>query len=358
MAGRDEILRRIRYIIVLSGMLSGGSHAADVADFYRGKQIRLVIGTDVGGGYDIYARAVSRHIGKHIPGNPTIIPQNMNGAGSRIAANWVYNVGAKDGTIIGAVNQGTPLDQARKQEGVQFDSARINWIGNPVVDNLNTTSWAASGIATIEEVRSKGGLICGGSGATTPGLVFPQVLNNLFGTSIKIISGYAGTGSLNLAMERGEINCIGGYAWSSITSGSPLWLSDHRVNILVQWGLEKSPAVRAYTGRDVPLILDFARDDLELQALKLIVSGVTIGRPLFVAPEVPAERVEALRDAFDATMKDPEFLADAAKQAMIVNPISGSTLQRVATETARASAAVVGRADELMAEHVSSNGGK
>lgn len=325
------------------------AQADDVADFYRGKQIRIVIGSDAGGGYDIYARAVGRHLGKHIPGNPAIVPQNMNGAGSRIAANWVYNIGAKDGTIIGQVSQGTPLDQARKQEGIQFDAAKMQWIGNPVVDNLNTTSWRESGLATIDDVRTKGGLICGGSGASTPGLVYPLVLNRLLGTSIRTISGYPGTGTVNLAMERGEINCVAGYAWSSLTSQVPQWLDQHKLNLLVQWGPRKDPAAEKYQGRDVPLILDFAHDELERRALELIVSGVSVGRPFFAAPEVPADRVNALRRAFDATMNDPEFRADAARQSINIAPIAGEELQKIATDVAYAPSDVLRRADALMA---------
>lgn len=325
------------------------AEAEDVADFYRGKQIRIVIGSDVGGGYDIYARTVGRHLGKHIPGNPTIVPQNMNGAGSRIAANWVYNIGAKDGTIIGQVSQGTPLDQARKQEGVQFDAAKMQWIGNPVVDNLNTTSWRESGLATIDDVRTKGGLVCGGSGASTPGQVYPLVLNRLLGTTIRTISGYPGTGTVNLAMERGEINCVAGYAWSSLTSQVPQWLDQHKLNLLVQWGPRKDPAAEKYQGRDVPLILNFARDSLERRALELIVSGVSVGRPFFVAPDVPAERVTALRRAFDATMNDPEFRADAARQSVNIAPITGEELQKIASDVAYAPPDVLRQADALMA---------
>ena len=225
----------------------------------------------------------------------------------------------------------------------------MQWIGNPVVDNLNTTSWRESGLSTIEDVKSRGGLICGGSGASTPGQIYPMVINRLLGTSIQTVGGYPGTGSVNLAMERGEINCVAGYAWSSMTSQVPHWLNEHKLNFLVQWGPRKDPSALTYQGRDVPLILDFARDDLERRALELIVSGVSVGRPFFVAPEVPAERVIALRRAFDATMQDPEFRADAARQSINIAPITGEELQRIATDVAYASADVLLRADDLMA---------
>ena len=195
--------------------------AADVGDFYRGRQVELVIGMDVGGGYDTYARLIGRYLGKYIPGNPTFIPQNMTGAGSRTAANWLYNVAPRDGSVIGSLTEGTPLDQARKQPGIQFDATKFNWIGNPIVNNQVTLAYAESGLATLEDVKAKGGLICGGTGASTPPIIFPRIINRILGTDIRIIPGYPGAGAMVLAMQRGEINCLGSHSWASTKATMP-----------------------------------------------------------------------------------------------------------------------------------------
>lgn len=322
--------------------------ADDVADFYRGKQIRLVIATEAGGGYDLYSRLVTRHMTKHIPGNPTFLPQNMLGASGRTGANWLYNLAPRDGTAIGSFNQTASMDQARKQAGVQFDVAEFFWIGNPIVDNNVTTVWAATGLVSLDDVKSKGGLICAGTSASSPSITFPQIINNLVGTQIRIIAGYAGTGSINLAVERGEANCNGGNTWSTTKAIVGSWLRDHKLNILVQWGVQKVPEISAYQGRDVPLIREFAKSDLDRKALDMINAGSTIGRPLAAPPGVPRERIEALRHAFDETMKDQEFLAEAAKQNLDINPISGVRLQEIASGVVKAPAEALQRVEELM----------
>lgn len=336
---------------IAMGSAIAAAQADDVADFYRGKQITLVIGYSAGGGYDLYARAVGRFLGSHIPGHPTIIAQNMPGAGSRKAGNWLYNVAPKDGSAIGMLGQNTPMDQALRNQGIKFDVAKFNWIGNPILDNNITMTWAASGYATIQDVLDKGGLVCGGTGATSPSILQPQILNNLLGARIRIISGYPGGSAVNLAMERGEVNCRGSNSWASMKATLSQWMRDHKADVLVQWGLKKDPEISAWQGRDVPLITELAKTDADRRALNLLVSGVAMGRPLVAPPNVPAPRVAALRKAFDETMKDPKFLADAKKQKMDISPVSGEELQQIATETVQTAAPVIARAQALITRH-------
>jgi len=199
----------------VSTQVSTQAVAGDAGSFFAGKRIQLVIGWEVGGGYDIYARLLARHLGKHIPGNPAIVPQNMPGAGSRQAANWLYNIAPKDGTAIATIGQGTPLDQAMNDPGVRYDAAKLNWIGNPIIDNLVTAVTQRTGVETLDDLKRKGGVICGDVGAG-PTSTFPEILNQLLGTRNRIIAGFPGVNSVHLAMERGEVDCIGGTTWSSM----------------------------------------------------------------------------------------------------------------------------------------------
>lgn len=335
--------------VAVSGLSLRMARAETVADFYKGRTLRLVIGLNAGGGYDLYARAIIRRMADHIPGHPTIVPQNMPGAGSRLAANWLYNVAPRDGSVFGMVGLTTPLDQALREEGVKFDVAKFNWIGNPIIDTGITFTWAASGLLTLDDVKRKGGLICGGTGATSLTVLAPIVLNNLLGLNGRVISGYAGSEAIHFAMERGELNCRGADGWSSIKTTDGDWLRDGRISVLVQWGIEPDPEISKIEGRAVPNILDLANTDEDRRALRLIATGNAMGRPLLAPPGVPPERVDALRRAFDATMQDPAFLADAAKQKMDIRPLSGERLQALADETASAQDYVIARVMELIA---------
>jgi tripartite-type tricarboxylate transporter receptor subunit TctC len=327
---------------------SGSASAADddVAAFFRNKTIEMVIGSGVGGGYDLYARLVARYIGKHIPGNPLVVPQNMPGAGSRIAANWLYNVAPKDGTAIGTIDQSSPLDQAMGEPGIQFDATQFNWLGNPIIDNLITIVSRAAGVKSLADLKAKGGLFCGDVGAG-PTNTFPQIINRLLKTDNKIVTGYPGVNAIYLAMDSGEVNCIGGTTWSSMKATRGAQLRDHDYNIILQWGTQKDPDLSAYTGEDIPLSIELAQTDLDKKAVTFISASTTIGRPITAPPGVPKERVETLRHAFVETMKDPDFLAEAAKARMVIKPLAGDDLQALATELAHSPPDVVKRAEEL-----------
>jgi tripartite-type tricarboxylate transporter receptor subunit TctC len=346
---RTDYLRRgtaVAAILVALGAAAPGSAADAIADFYKGKQMQMVIGNEAGGSYDAYARIISRHLGKHIPGNPVIVAQNMVGAASRQAANWLYNTAPKDGTALATFVQTLPVDQARNGEGIRFDVAKMNWIGSPNTDNNVTMLAASTGLQSIEDVKAKGGVICGGTGGSTPTATFPQVINNMTGTKMKIVAGYPSATAIAIALERGEVNCFGN-TWGSIRS-SPL-ITDHKLNIMVQWGIDKLPAISAYAGRDVPLITEYAKTDLDKQVFTVINAGFAIGRPIVAPPDVPADRVFALRRAFEAMLKDPEFKTDLDKAKLDLNPVSsGEHLQEIAVSVVRTSNDVLKRVDELM----------
>ena len=303
--------------------LAAPARADDVADFYRGKRISLVIGYGAGGGYDLYARLLGRFIGAHIPGNPTIVPQNMPGAGSRSAANWLYAIAPKDGTVIACLGQATPTDQALGQPGVLFNSRRFNWIGNlSLVNNILFVS-AASGVTTFAQAKKKT-LAIGASGASSPSVLYPQVSNNLLGSKFKIIAGYPGGSDINIAVERHEVDGRGSDSWASIKSTHPDWLRDHAINILFQVGPRRERDLP-----DVPLWTELAGNAEQRQVLEVLSGDVSVGRPILTAPDVPADRVKALRQAFDETVRDPQFI-EAAKQSNIdINPMSGEELQEI-----------------------------
>jgi tripartite-type tricarboxylate transporter receptor subunit TctC len=271
----------------------------------------------------------------------------MPGAGSRLAANWLYNIAPKDGTVIATIGQGTPLDQAMNEPSVRYDAAKFNWIGNPIMDNLVTVVTQRSGVETLDDLKRKGGLFCGDVGAG-PTSTFPEILNQLLGTKNKIIPGFPGVNSVHLAMDRGEVDCIGGTTWSSMKATRGQKLRNRELAILVQWGTLKDPEISDYMRRDIPLILDIAQNELDRQALNYIVASATIGRPFVAPPALPDDRVRTLRRAFDATMTDAEFLAEATKASMDIKPMGGDALQKLATAVAQAPAEGLTRAKELI----------
>jgi tripartite-type tricarboxylate transporter receptor subunit TctC len=328
---------------------AGTATAADaVADFFKGKTITISIGYTPGGGYDIYTRSVARYIGKYIPGTPNVIVQNMPGAGSRVAANWLYNIAPKDGTAWAVIGENSALDQALKEEGVNFDVAKFNWIGNPIADTNISFINASTGLTSLEDVIAKGGAICGGTGASSPSILQPTILNNLLNARIKIVTGYPGGGDVNLAMERNEVNCRGSNSWASTKSTLRQWLDENKINVLVQFSVKKDPTISQYQGKDVPIITDLAKNETDRKALAALVAGTAFGRPILTAPGVPQARVDAIRKAFDETMKDAEFIAETSKAKMDINPVGGAELQKVAEASVAIDDAVVKRVRELI----------
>jgi tripartite-type tricarboxylate transporter receptor subunit TctC len=310
------------------------ARAEGPAEFY--------IGYSVGGAYDLYTRVLARHLGKHIPGNPTIVPKNLEGAGSLRLANWLYNVGAKDGTVIGTIGRGTAFDPLLGSRGAQFQADKFTWIGSANNEVSVCVSWKTSGISKFADVFEHE-LIVGGTGQAADTDQFPRILNGVLGTKFKIVSGYPGGNDVTLAMERGEVQGRCGWSWSSVLSTYKRWFDDGSITVLVQMSLNKHAGLP-----DVPLVMDFAKTDEQKQIFKLIFARQVMGRPYLAPPRVPNDRANALRDAFMRTMEDPEFLGEAEAAQLEINPVSGEQIEKLVIELYKTPRPVAAKAAEFI----------
>jgi tripartite-type tricarboxylate transporter receptor subunit TctC len=312
-------------LIAAAAIAASAQAQQSVESFYHGKQMEMIIGYSPGGTYDLYARLVARFLGNYIPGKPVIVPRNMPGAGSRAAVKWVSSIGAKDGTILATADQSLSVEQAMGDKQLDFDTTKLIYVGNPNADNNTTATWYTSPVKTIADAKVKQAVLGATGGSTSS--QYPKAMNALIGTKFKIIIGYPGGNDINLAMEKGEVDGRGSNSWASWKATRPDWLRDHKINILVQIGLTKAPDLP-----DVPLLMDLAANDQDRAIFRLLSAPTTIGRPVFTSPGVPADRVKALRDAFDAMMKDPAFLAGAEREHFDINPVSGAEMQKIVQE--------------------------
>ncbi len=298
-------------------------------DFYSGKTVQMLIGFSAGGGYDIYGRTLARYLGRHIPGHPQIVPQNMPGAGSLKLVNYLYNVAPKDGTVIGHFAPGVMAEPLLGHAaGTEFDATKFGWLGSVSQEVSVCAFMASAGIASWNDMQSKTSVI-GASGGGAESDVFPTVLRNMFHLPMRIIAGYPGGKEMTLAMERHEVDGRCGWSWTSLVSRNKAMLTGKEINITLQIALAKSddPDLAG-----VPLIMDLTGDPAERAALKLIVARQSIARPFAVPPGVPAGRLAVLRDAFDATMKDPDFLAEARTADLEVRPVTGAAVETLIRE--------------------------
>ncbi len=295
------------------------AQAQSVADFYKGKTVNVLIGVGVGGEYDLQARLVARHIGKHIPGNPNVVPQNMVGAGGINMANHLYNTATRDGTFIGMMGNNFPATQAVGGKSVKFDAGKFQWLGTiaPVVETMAV--WHTAGVKTIDDLR-KQEIVAGASGRGAITYFYPMMMNAFLGTKFKIVTGYPGGNQINLAMERGEVQARNN-TWSSWKATRPQWIKDKQIFVVAQAG-PRAPDL------DAPSVEELAKTPDDRLTIELIVSGTQLGRPFATTPDVPADRLAALRNAFRETMKDPEFLKDAAQMNFEVNPVYGEPMQK------------------------------
>jgi len=308
----------------LCGILIAGSAPAmadAVSDFYQGKQIRFIVRTPPGGDYDEYTRLLARFMGKHIPGNPALIPVNMPGGGGITAANYMVQIAPRDGTVIGIVSQGLAADQALGMSpGLKADLREFNWIANVVYSNQLLVVWHTSPTKTLADAKKRETLI-GTTGAGSASVQYPAFYNNVLGTKFKIVFGYPGGQDIDLAMQRGEVEGRGTNPYSGWMASEPTWIPRKLIIPLIQAGMEKESELP-----DVPLILDQPVKPADKPLLEFMARGATVGRPLATTPGVPAERVAALRAAFAATLKDPDFVAAAAKEHMEIRPMTGEKL--------------------------------
>ncbi|HTI84974.1 MAG TPA: tripartite tricarboxylate transporter substrate-binding protein [Alphaproteobacteria bacterium] len=330
-------------VCLATAALAASASADPIADFYKGKTMQMVIATSPGGDYDTRGRLLARHMGRNIPGHPNIVPQNMPGAVGLQATNWLANLAPKDGTVLHMVMQNMPAHQALGGQNVHFDARKFNWIGNTTDSPSVVNSWYTTGITSIEQVKTKE-LIVGAPGTATASVYYPMVLNAIAGTKFKIIAGYPGGNDVNLAMERGEVGGRGSNTLASWKSSRPQWLTEHKINILVQVAQKRHPELP-----DVPLLTEMASSDADRKVMAFISADVAYARPVATTPDVPAERVKALRVAFMATMKDPELLAEAGKAQIDINPLAGDEVQKIVASVLDTPAPVIDRTKTILA---------
>jgi tripartite-type tricarboxylate transporter receptor subunit TctC len=316
--------------------------AQSVEEFYKGKSITLAIGFSAGGGYDLYARHLARHMGKYIPGRPTIVPQNMAGAGSLRAANFVYSAAPKDGTVFGTFARTTGLNPLL-ESGATFDGTKFTWLGSVTNDVSLCVTWhtsKANNWANFLKVPTN----LGGQAPSSEPDIFANLYKNVFGAPVKLVPGYPGTNEITLAMERGEVDGLCGLSWSTIKTRHAQWLKEKKINLLVQASFKKEPAIG-----NVPLVMEQTKDAEKLQILKLMLAAQEMARPFAAPPGIPSDRAAALAAAFDATMKDPDYLADAKKSRIDVNPVSGADIQKLLAELYATPKDIIKKASQAIA---------
>lgn len=317
MTTREGKARRVAAAALLGVAAAAPAAAEDIS--LQGQTVRVMIGSGVGGGYDTWGRLVASHIGKHLPGNPDVIAENLPGAGSLVLANHLYTVAPADGTVFGLIARDAPMEPLLGNTNVQFDPRNFTWVGSTTTETNVCFAHRDSGIASVDDLRS-GELIVGDTGPATGSYKYPKALIELLDLNFRIISGYPSSSDIALAIEQGELQGMC-ESYDSLASRHPDWIEDGVVTIILQGGLEANPALG-----DVPLALDLARTEQERQAITFLYAGQFFGRPFIAPPGLGPDRAEMLQAAFDATMQDPEFLEDAARLRFDVDPVSGSDL--------------------------------
>jgi tripartite-type tricarboxylate transporter receptor subunit TctC len=330
-------------LVAIAGAAAASPAAAEgVADFYRGKQITFMVGSSPGGGYDAIARLVARHLVNHIPGNPAAIVQNTPGGGSLTMTNRIYRVAPQDGTVVGLVQRGVLLAQLTKQPNVQFEVSKLNWIGSVSPEISLVVAWATAPVKTVPDLMTKP-LIVGGTGATSDLEASARLLNATIGARFKIVSGYPGQGDVSLAMERGEIQGSADWSWSEIKARHADYLEGKKLTLLLQNALHKAPDLP-----DVPLAMDFIKDDTDRKVAELYFGLKEVARPILAGPGVPADRLAALRTAFMMLKDDADFKADAEKTGIEVDPTPAQKIDDYVKLGASASPEVVRRLSEIL----------
>jgi tripartite-type tricarboxylate transporter receptor subunit TctC len=334
----------IRPTILLAALTCAVPVAAqdDIAAFYKGKTVRIVVGTAAGGGYDLFARIVARHLAGHIPGAPAIIVQNLPAAGGLVMTNQLYATAPRDGTVIGAPINGVPTAPLLAPNGAHFDAEKLIWLGSTNREPYVAFVWHTAPVQSLAELQAKELIV----GATAPGTTmvdFPLITNAILGTRFRIVRGYEGTPQINNAIERGEIEGEGGIGWAAVKAQVPQWIGERKIRVIAQYGLKRHAELA-----DVPSMLELARSEADRRALAMLFSRSEYGRPYFLPPDVPAARVAALRRAFDATVRDPAFVADAAKLQLDVDPMKGEEVQALVGDLARTPADVVARVRAIL----------
>jgi len=322
---------------------AGPCLADPIEDFYRGRTMKFVVGSNTGGSYDSYSRLLAAYIGKHIPGQPTIVVENMPGASGTKSANYLAEVAPKDGSVIGMFNQSMPQRQMFEPDLIKIDLSKFSWIGAMNASTNVFIVWHTAGVRTVEDAKKKE-VVMGALSTVGGNSVYPLLLNNFFGTKFKVVLGYTGGNTIQLAMERGEVDGRGAVVWSGLKAGWPHWIKDKKVNVLMQVGLTKEPDLP-----DVPLFTDLARTPEEKAIFRFISSDAAMGFPVTAPPGIPAERLAALRKAFLDTMKDPEFLKIVEERKLEIQASSGEQVQRVVEDMINTPKEIIAKIQKALA---------
>jgi tripartite-type tricarboxylate transporter receptor subunit TctC len=329
--------------LAAAAALLAGPLLAETPFSYAGKTMIMLIGFGPGGGYDLWARVVARHIGKHLPGNPTVTPQNLEGAGSYRTASHIYNIAPKDGTTIGLISRDAVLGPLTGSVGAQFDATKFTWLGTPAIETNVCFADRGAGVKTAADLTQKE-LIVGDNGPGTGTHSYPKALNDILGMKFKLIGGYPSSAAVFLAIERGEVSGLC-ESIDSIKVRKPEWIPSHRIALLFQGGVRPDPDPDL---KDVPFVVDLAKKPEDKQAIEFLYVGQGIGRPFVAPPGLPPDRIAMLRDAFAATMTDPDFLAEAERLKLTVRPESGAYLEDLIKKTYATPRTIIDRIAKLI----------
>jgi len=338
--------------VVLAGLaFTVAAHAQPAEQFYAGRSLTFYIGSGAGGGYDVYGRALARHMGQHLPGHPAIVVQNMPGAAGIKLAQYLYNAAPKDGSALGAPYNTTAFQPLLRDQGVKFDSLKLSWIGSMGKHQNICVAWHTTPFTSFDQVKQRP-MIVAAAGVTGNAAVYPKLFNEMLGTKFKIVTGYDAK-EARLAVERGEAQGICGMSYQTLLASDPAWMQGGKTRVLVQIGLHPHPALKG-----VPMVLDMVKKPEDRHMLEFLMIQQEVGRPIVAPPGVPADRLAALRRAFDETMKDKAFLAEAGKLKLQIEPIGGAEMLNLIKRTYDMPKDVIARAKALLASSPGKAGGK
>ena len=345
-AGGDMRTLLLSGLTICAVLLAAGqaSRAQSVENFYRGKTVRFIVGSNTGGSYDTYSRLLATHMGRHIPGNPSIVVENMPGASGTKSAQYIGEIAPKDGSVIGMFNQSMPQRQMFEPDQVQFDLSKFGWIGAMNTSTTVFITWHTSGVKTLEDAKKKE-VVMGALSATGGNSVYPLLINAFLGTKFKVVLGYQGGNTIQLAMERGEVDGRAAVVWSGLKAGWPHWIAEKKISVLLQTGLAKEPDLP-----DVPLLLDLANNPEEKAIFRFVSSDSAMGFPVAAPPGIPADRLAALQKAFSDTMKDPEFLKIATERKLEIEPSTGQDVKKVVEDLISTPKDVIAKIKKGLAE--------
>lgn len=346
--GTEGIMRKwlVGGLGIFALVLTAGEalRADPVEDFYRGKTVKFIVGSNTGGSYDTYSRLLAQFMGRHIPGNPTLVVENMPGASGTKSAQYIGEIAPKDGSVIGMFNQSMPQRQMFEPDQVHFDLAKFSWLGAMNTSTTVFITWHTSGVKTLEDAKKKE-VVMGALSATGGNSVYPLLINAFLGTRFKVVLGYQGGNTIQLAMERGEVDGRAAVVWSGLKAGWPHWIAEKKVSVLLQTGLTKEKDLP-----DVPLLLDLAKNDEEKAIFRFVSSDSAMGFPVTAPPGIPADRLAALRKAFLDTMNDPDLLKVAAERKLEIEPSSGAEVKKVVEDLISTPKDVIGKIKKGLAE--------